>query len=167
MLSIGEKIVYGANGILEIVDIHEESVGDKKLKYYVLQVPNLPGASKTFVPMANEKLIATMRPLLSRTELTDLISRIGEIPLLDWNPDNRARAEEFRAIIDSANVEKIISLIKSVCENGKIRAAEGKKNYLADETFMRKAEKLIFSEFSEVLGMPLSEVRDFIKDNCR
>lgn len=167
MLSIGEKIVYGANGIMQIVDTHEESVGDKQLKYYVLRVPNLPGASKTFVPMDNEKLISSMRPLLSRAEVMDLISRIPDIPLLDWKADNRARAEEFRTIIDSANIEKIISLIKSVCESGKKRAAEGKKNYLADETFMRKAEKLVFAEFSEVLGIPLSEVREFIKENCR
>ena len=42
--------------------------------------------------------------------------------------------------------------------------AEGKKNYIADENSMHRAEKLIATEFSLVLGIPESEVADFIKN---
>ena len=62
--------------------------------------------------------------------------------------------------------EGMISVIKAVYENGVKRHEEGKKNYLADENIMRKAEKVIYSELSIVLGIPENEVADFITANC-
>ena len=38
--------------------------------------------------------------------------------------------------------------INSIYNTGKKRTEEGKRNYLSDENAMRKAEKLIYSEFS-------------------
>lgn len=166
MLSIGEKIVYGSSGVMQIVDIREELVGDTKHEYYVLREVNSSSASQTFVPKANKKLVESMRPLLTKDEVMDIIKRIKDIPEVEWQNDNRVRSEHFRSIIESGDREEILSLIKTVYENGKRRSEEGKKNYLADENFMRKAEKLLYSEFSVVLGIPENEVQKFIEENC-
>ena len=74
--------------------------------------------------------------------------------------------ENFRSIIESGDREGIISLIKTVTENGKRRESEGKKNHLTDENFMRKAEKLLFAEFATVLEIPEADVPGFIEENC-
>ena len=166
MLSIGEKIVYGSSGVMQIVDIREELVGDAKHEYYVLKDLNSSSTTKTFVPKANKKLVESMRPLLTKDEVMDIIKRIKDIPEVEWQNDNRVRSEHFRSIIESGDREEILSLIKTVYENGKRRSEEGKKNYLADENFMRKAEKLLYSEFSVVLGIPENEVQKFIEENC-
>jgi len=166
MHSIGEKIVYGSSGIMQIVDVREELVGDVKRKYYVLCELNSTSSSQTFVPVENKKLVDAMRPLLTKEEIMDIISRIKDIPEVEWQRDNRIRSERFRSIIESGDREGIIALIKTVYENGKRRSEEGKKNYLADENFMRKAQKLLYSEFSIVLGIPESEVESFIESNC-
>ena len=37
MYSIGDKVVYGALGVMEIVDITDQTVGDLTKKYYVMK----------------------------------------------------------------------------------------------------------------------------------
>jgi RNA polymerase-interacting CarD/CdnL/TRCF family regulator len=64
MHKIGDKIIYGANGVMTIVDIREESVGDVSRSYYVLLPATGRASSLTFVPTDNEKLTSAMRPML-------------------------------------------------------------------------------------------------------
>lgn len=162
MHSIGDRIVYGSNGIMEIVDIREESIGDVQRSYYILSDVRVNVSTQTYVPTDNEKLVGMMRPLHTKDEVLDIISRISTIPDADWHDDNRVRAEVFRGVIESADTEGMIAVIKAINTNGVKRQEEGKKNFLADENIMRKAEKMIYAEFSEVLGIPENEIGDFI-----
>lgn len=162
MHSVGEKIMYGGAGLMEIVDIREESFADIPRKYYVLRDLHSSSDSQTFVPTDNEKLTAAMYPLLTKDEAAALISRVADIPLLECNSDNRIRAEKFKLIIESGDRVSLISLIKTVNEINRSRREEGKKNSLADESALKKAEKLIYAEFSEVLGMSEAEIAEII-----
>lgn len=166
MYCIGEKILYGSTGVMEIVDIREESIGDLPRKYYILREVNSNSSSHTYVPVDNKRLVGCMYPLLTKEEVMDIISRAKIIPEVEWYANNRVRAEKFRSIIESGDRECLISLIRTVYENGLRLKEEGRKNYLTDENLMRKAEKLICSEFSEVLGIPENEVREFIANHC-
>lgn len=165
MHCVGNKIVYGSNGIMEIVDIREESIGDVARKYYVLSDLRVNVSSQTYVPIDNEKLVGTMRPLLTKDEIMDIISRIKTIPEAEWYEDNRIRTEKFRDVIESGSILGMISIIKAINANGIKRHEAGKKNFLADENLMRKAEKMIYAEFSEVLGIPENEVSAFIAEH--
>ena len=46
--------MYGATGLMRIVDIREETVLDEARKYYVLEELGARSASKTFVPVDNK-----------------------------------------------------------------------------------------------------------------
>lgn len=165
MHKVGEKIMYGATGLMRIVDIREETVLDEARKYYVLEELGARSASKTFVPMDNKKLVSSMRPLLTKEEIEELLTKIKEKRLsgVEWHNDNRMRSEQFKRIIESGDREAIISIIRSVYENGVKRQQEGKKNYLTDENLMRKAERLISVEFAEVLGISEDDVSEYIR----
>ena len=165
MHKVGEKIMYGATGLMRIVDIREETVLDEARKYYVLEELGARSASKTFVPVDNKKLVSSMRPLLTKEEIGELLTKIKEKRLsgVEWHNDNRMRSEQFKRIIESGDREAIISIIRSVYENGVKRQQEGKKNYLADENLMRKAERLISVEFAEVLGISEDDVSEYIR----
>lgn len=162
MRNVGEKIVYGGVGLMEIVDVREECFAGISHKYYVMTELRSTSASQTFVPVDNKKLCAAMYPILTKEEALALISRIGSIPFLEWNNDNRIRAAEFKAVIESGNREKILSLIKTLSEKSKQRREEGKKNSLADESTLKKAERLLYSELAEVLGITEPEVSDIV-----
>lgn len=165
MHAIGDKVMYATYGVMEIVDIRRESIGDVSREYYVMRESGSNSPTQVFVPIDNKKLVDSMRVLLTKEEAIHLIKSIPLLPVLEWKRDNRIRSESFRKIVESGNREKMLSLIKTVYENGERRNADGKKNYLTDEAFMKKAEKLIFAELSEVFAIPVSEIPEFIKKN--
>ena len=134
MHKVGEKIMYGASGLMEIVDVREEVIADEARSYYVLRELNAKSTSQTFVPVENKKLVGLMRPLMTRDEIEELLLKARENRLseLDWHHDNRMRSERFKKIIESGDREGILSLIKAVYENGVKCQKEGRKNSLLE-----------------------------------
>ena len=163
MYGIGDRVVYGAFGVMEIVDIVEQSFGDVTKQYYVMKEFSSPSNSLTYVPLDNAVLTEQMKPLLTKEEILDVIRTAKHSPLLDWIDDNRARSEYYKKLLGTSDRLKLLSMIDTVKQTGVRREAEGKKNYIADENSMHRAQKLIATEFALVLGIPESEVSDFIK----
>ena len=162
MHKIGDTIVYGSNGVMTVVDIREETIGGEVYRYFVLQSPTGHKDSLTFVPVDNEKLVSTMRPLLNRDEALSVINSFAEVNEAEWISDNRARAEKFKEIIESGDHKAIIAVIKAIRQSSIRRSEEGKKNYLSDDASMRKAEHALYSELSLVLGIDEDKVADMM-----
>ena len=162
MYGIGDRIVYGAQGVMEIVDITEQELGDSARKYYVMKEYASASPSLTYVPFDNELLIAQMQPLLTKDEIVAAVKAANAMGELEWIEENRARSESYKRILASADRVMMLAMIRSVYITGKRREEEGKKNYVADENVMRKAEKHINVEFALVLGIPESDVPAFI-----
>ncbi len=165
MYSIGDKVVYGTLGVMEITDITEQKIGDITKSYYVLKELSGISSSLTYVPIDSDTLTAQMRKLLTKEQISAILEQLKTEPQLDWIEDNRARSNEYKKIIASGDYAKMLLMMRFVYETGKRREEEGKKNYLADEASMKKAEKLIFSEFALVLGIDESAVPGFIADS--
>ena len=167
MHKIGEKILYGTSGVMTIVDIREESFGGVSRSYYVLKSAVRHSDSLTYVPTDNEKLVTAMRPLLTEEEIKSLIRSAKDVAPIDWVPENRARSEYFKKIMESGDREKMIAMIVAIDENAKRREAEGKKNFLSDENARQKAEKLLHTEISVVFGIPEEDVPAFIENELK
>lgn len=164
MYSIGEKVVYGAMGVMEIVDITEQTVGDVARKYYVLKEYASPSASLTYVPVDNAALTSQLKPLLTVDQITEAIRLAKTTQPIAWVEENRARSEMYKRILATADRAQMLAMIRLVYETGIRREAEGKKNFIADENVMRRAQKNIATEFSLVLGIPESEIFEYIKN---
>lgn len=164
MYRIGDKVVYGALGVMEIIEITDQTVGEITRKYYVMKEYSSNSPSLTYVPLDNETLTSQMKPLLTRDEIIEVIRKAKNSPPLEWIEDNRARSEAYKKILSTADRALMLSMIDSVYKTGIRREEEGKKNYIADENSMRRAEKLINSEFALVLGISESDVPEFIKN---
>jgi RNA polymerase-interacting CarD/CdnL/TRCF family regulator len=165
MYKIGDKVVYSSFGVMEIVDIRTEKVAAVSREYYILESICGLGCSQTFVPKDNDQLVSNMHPILTKSEMLDFIRKMESIPPLDWIADNRARSDRFKSLIESVDREAMISMIKLVRATAVRRAAEGKKNYLADENAMNKAQRLISSEISTVFEISEDEVASFVESN--
>lgn len=165
MLKIGDKVIYGASGVMTIADIREESIGDVSRSYYVLRSVTTHSESLTFVPADNDALVSSIRPLLTKDETINLIRTCRDIPPIEWLAENRARQEYFKKIMESADRAKMISMIRAIENNARRREAEGKKNFISDENAKARAQKFLATEFSVVLGIPESELKEFIAQN--
>ena len=164
MYKIGDKVIYGAMGVVEIVDIRSESIGTDLRSYYVLKETGCASSSETLIPTDSKPLVDRMRPLLSGEELIALIREAKKLPPIEWIKDNRARADKYKRILQEGDRLELIRMISSIDEAGKRRIEEGKKNYLADEGAMKKAEYFLYSEVSEVMGIPYASVPGFIEN---
>lgn len=164
MHKIGDNVMYGANGVMTIVDIREESIGDVSRSYYVITPAIARSDSLTFVPTDNEKLVGAMRPLLTKDQALALILGMKNPGYIDWIPENRPRSEFFKRILESGEREMMVAMIHAINESAKRREAEGKKNFLSDENAKQKAEKILYSEFSIVFEIPEDQVGSYINN---
>ena len=57
MYGIGDRVVYGAFGVMEIVDVVEQTFGGEAKKYYVMREYSSQSSSLTYVPLDNELLL--------------------------------------------------------------------------------------------------------------
>lgn len=162
MLKIGEKYVYGSSGVMELVEISEMTSLGVTREYYVFKPRGASSTSFTYLPTDSEKLLSDIRPLLTKKEVLSIIKEAKSKPDAEWIEDSRTRNERFKKIISSGDRTEIIGMINMIYKEGKKRSKDGKKNYISDENAMRKAERLIYSEFAEALGISESEVPDFI-----
>ncbi len=167
MYNIGDSIVYGMSGVMTIVDIRRELFTDEEKEYYLLCDYGKSGSSVTYVPMDNAKLMESMHPILTREEAIAAISLARELPDVEWIADSRSRTEAYRAIIRDANRAEILAMIRTIHHTGLARAAMGKKNFLADENVMLKAESIILLEFSISLGISEAEARKIIDSDIK
>lgn len=164
MHRIGDKIIYGAFGVMTIVDIREESALDVSRSYYVLKPTLLSTESLTFVPADNERLVSFMRPLMTRDEVIELLHYSKDPEPMEWIVENRARQESFKRLLESGDRKRIVSMICAINESGKRREAEGKKNFVTDENIKAKAEKLLRSEIAVVFDIPEDGVKILIEN---
>lgn len=156
--NIDDLIIYGSTGVCKVVDIEREA-GRNPREYYVLS----PVYSKNIVvkiPVDNDKI--AMRKIHTRDEVTSLLSNINsEIPA--WGEDERARSLQFKSMIRTTDCENLITVIRSIRSDKKLRKLEGKRLYKGDEEMMQAAEKLLNEELSIILGIGQDETSSYIR----
>ncbi len=167
MFEIGELVVYGTGGVFRVDDIRMEKFGIEKKQYYVL-CSMQGGASSTvvFVPTDSEQLTSKMKPMISREGIEALIAAMP-FDSIPWNEDTKRRAEEFRVIIESGDREKLLALMHTIYKKKQELAAVGRRIYAADENAMHRAERIIFDEFSAVLGIGDEEIIKMIEEKVQ
>ena len=164
MYKIGENLVYASNGVMCVVDIRDEQIGDTSRSYYVLRSAFGKSESLVFVPTDNDRLTSLMHPILTRDEAEKFLSLPIDLSLIEWNENSRARTEYFKRVIESGERARILAMIRAIYESGLRREAQGKKNFLSDETVKQRAEKLLSSELSIVLSISEDEALALIKN---
>lgn len=161
MLEKGATIVYGSQ-ICTMTDIKDMTFGKITRKYYVLS-PVWDDKNVIYVPTDNETLLAKMKRILSAEEIYALVKSIPSKETA-WIEDDKERAQQYRKIIENANREEIIRVIKTLFERKKELEAVGRKLHSADVAILDKAEKVIYEEFALVLDIKKENVVPFIAE---
>lgn len=155
MLSVGKKVLYGTNGVCTVEDVTVKRIGGINIEYFVLK-PMCTNTSTLFVPTKNVELINKIREISTSERLNEIIANPpcpGE-----WNNNKIERSEQFKAIIASADCEKLVGLIRLILEHEKVQQKNGKHLHISDERILKEAEKMVTEEFSVVLGIDRTEV---------
>ncbi len=162
MYEIGQTVVYASNGVCAVSDIREERFGGVARLYYVLTP--LGSSSVVYVPTDSEQLLAKLRPLSTRDEVHAVISSIHREEAPAWIDDNHRRTVYFQEVLGRANMLELMRLTRAIRARREVLAARGKRNLMADENVNKRAERILFGEIAEVVGIGVDEVENYITE---
>ena len=157
----GDLVVYSTNGVCVLEDIREMNLGGDTHMYYILR-PKSNGGSTVFIPCDNEVLTAKLRYVLTKDEIDEILRGVKKHDI-DWIADRRARGESFREIMVGGVRGEMLSMIRCLYQRRRELAEQSKRLSSTDEGFLKTAEKLVSEELGFALGIPASDVGDYIR----
>lgn len=160
MFKAGDSVIYGTQGVCEIIEICKKNMGRQEKEYYVLKPLNQIN-TKLFVPTDNKNLTERMHAVMSRKEIDELIEAMPQGETL-WIEDDVQRREQYRAILSSGDRKKIAAVIKTLYFEKCRRKEIGKKLHTHDEQILSAAEGLLYNELALVLKIAPEQVIPFL-----
>ena len=156
MYSVGEKIIYGENGVCTVQSIGPLAVSGaaKDRMYYHLRP--LIGSGIYFAPVDSG---AYMRPVMSREEAEALIDSMPGIEPAICH-DNRFNHVDafYKELFKQHSCEALVSIVKGL----RCRMSERKSKSSRAEATMKRAKDILHGELSVALELDLKEVEPYI-----
>ncbi len=158
MFNIGDTVLYGSDGVCTIDEITEKSFGDVSVEYYILR-PVFDNRSTFFVPTKNQKLVSKMHPILSPSQLSDVINSSQPEP---WIDNDIKRGERFKEITLSGELKAVAGLIKCISLHIEEISQKGKKLHKSDELTYKEAIKLVYEQMAMFFKISKEEIADIV-----
>lgn len=162
MFSIGDKIIYGSEGVYTVKEFTTSPIDKTDTRqFYVLCSVYGPSGNVIITPVGNDKV--KMRPVMSRDEALAFIDRIPEITTLTVEKEKNRR-EVYRQTLANATGDDFVSIIKTVMERREIFLKAKKRLSESDNDYERKAKFCLNGELASSLDIPIDEVDSFIRE---
>ena len=157
MFSVGDKIVYGENGVCtvaKVAPLDHAGTSPGKLFYHL---EPLIGSGTYYTPVDSG---AFMRPVISREEAEALIDAMPSIEPAVCR-DNRFNHVDafYKELFRQHSCEALVAIVKGLRE----RMNEKKTKSSRAESTMRRARDMLHGELSVALDMDLDEVEEYIR----
>ncbi len=164
MFNIGDYIVYGHNGICQVIDItHPDIAGSDNNRLYYVLVPEKTKDSKLFCPADNDKIV--LRKIISAEEAREIIEESKTIePLVISN--ERMRDDSYKNAMKSCDLRQCVQVIKTLLLRKKEREENGKKITATDERYLKQAEEELYGELAIATGQEWEDIKETIMTNC-
>ncbi len=156
MFLVGDKIIYGENGVCTVEKIEPLSIpGTSRDKLYYHLTP-LVGTGTYFTPVDSG---AYMRPVMSREEAEALIDAMPGIEPAVCN-DNRFNHVDafYKDLFRLHSCETLVAIVKGLHS----RMAERKTRSSRAEATMRRAKDMLHGELAVALGIDIQDVESYI-----
>lgn len=160
MFSVGEVVVYGVQGVCRIRDKCTRKFGKEEQEYFVL-CPVFDEKSVIYVPADKPALLAQMRAVLTKAELSELIvtaDRNGS----QWIENDNSRRDFCAEVIKSGDRSALMGLVSMLYLHSEELKGQKKHFHMADERSLKQAKKLLHDEFAYVLGIDPEDVPAYI-----
>lgn len=156
MYAIGDKIIYGENGVCtveKIAPLEMSGASADKLYYYLTPYT---GTGTYFAPVDSSTF---MRPVMSRAEAEALIDAIPGIPPAVCNDSRFNHVDAYyRELFKLHTCEALVSIVKGL----HARMSERKTKSSRAESTMKRAKDILHGELAVALEMDICEVEAYI-----
>ena len=161
MFQVGQQIVYGMHGVCSIVALEEKKIDKKIVRYYVLAPLDQP-ITRYFVPAENQAALAKLRQLATKEELNAILSA----PLREdiWVPEENRRKQYYRELVASVDLRSMVDMIRYLRLYRRQQLEQGRKFHQCDENFLRDAQRILSTEISMVMQIPIAQVKGYLDE---
>lgn len=165
MYQKGDKVVCSSKGVCSIQEITTLNMPgvDRAREYYILK-PLYIAASTVYLPVDTAE--NTLRRVLSREEVRQLIARIPQIPPIAIASD-KLLEQEYKACLRTDRCEEWIRIIKTIYNRKQKRTAAGRKVTAVDAKYFKIAQDCLYGEFAVSLEVPKDHVGGYIEKLLR
>lgn len=160
MFKVNDMVLYGTEGVCEVIEIGERDLGAGCREYYILR-PVYRKEAAVFVPTDSDKLVSRMKQVLTAREIDDIIREIPGEGFL-WIENETERRMKYREILAEGDCRSLVRMIKALYLHRKQQAARGRKLHAADERAFKEAERLLYDQFALVLNIQPEDVLPYI-----
>ena len=165
MYSLGEKVIYGMQGVYVITDLEQRIIDGKQVTYLVLEPPGNSG-SRYLVPTHNAAAMAKVRPILTREEMEAMLAS-GRLRTDVWIIDEGKRKQRYKELITSNDREQLSGMLAALYRHRSALTAAGKKIHMSDENFLRDAEKILSGEIAAALQQTPADALKYLRKKLK
>ena len=156
MFSVGDKIIYGENGVCTVSKVGPLEMSGASSDKLFYHLEPLVGSGIYYTPVDSG---AFMRPCISREEAEALIDSMPSIAPAVCH-DNRFNHVDafYKELFRQHSCEALVAIVKGLRE----RMSEKKTKSSRAEATMKRAKDMLHGELSIALGMEIQDVEGYI-----
>lgn len=161
MLSVGDTVVYGTQGVCTLKEIAVLKMGKTKGEYYILSPMDNPGG-KVYVPTANETLTKKLLPVMTEREANELIDEAVREPLA-WISGDSERKNVCDDIVKNGSRKQLMQLVGMLYRRREELKDKKKHFHNVDAQYLKTAERMLHGELSYALGIAAEDVAEYVR----
>lgn len=154
MFQVGDYVVYKRD-VCRVCEIKKNYFQGND--YYVMS-PVDDDSLVISVPVENQT--GLLRSIISQEEAESFIQSIPDIPMI--TVQDRAIENEYKNLMRSNDMRDLVRIIKTSYLRNDVRRENGKKLSEIDDTYLKRAEQILYNELSISLGMTVDEAKEYI-----
>jgi CarD family transcriptional regulator len=137
---VGDKAVYPAQGVAEVISIEEKDIAGNRLKFYVLRI--LDTNRKIMVPVNNAKSVGLRRPI-SEEEIEEIFAILRERTIAF---DNQTWNRRYRGFMDKIKTGSVFDVAEVMRDLYRLKAE--KSLSFGERRMLETARALIVKEIA-------------------
>jgi CarD family transcriptional regulator len=140
LFKVGDKAVYPAQGVAEVISIEEKDIAGNRLKFYVLRI--LDTNRKIMVPVNNAKNVGLRRPI-SEEEIEEIFAILRERTIAF---DNQTWNRRYRGFMDKIKTGSVFDVAEVMRDLYRLKAE--KSLSFGERRMLETARALIVKEIA-------------------
>ncbi len=142
---VGDKAVYPAHGVTEVVAVEEKSIAGNKLRCYVLRIldPKAARGSDTIMVPVNNATNVGLRPPISQKDVREIFAILEEQTIAF---DNQTWNRRYRVFMDKIKTGSIFDVAEVMRDLYRLKAH--KQLSFGERRMLETARDLIVKEIA-------------------
>ena len=155
MYNIGDKIIYGENGVCTVLEVGPivMSGTDKDRIYYTLSP--MMGTGTFYAPVDSKMF---MRPVMDKAEAKAFLEQIADIEPAVCRDVRFTHVDAFyKELFKRHSCEALVAMLKGIYSQDRTT----RSNRI--DTVTKRAKEILHCELSVALGLPMDQVEEIIR----